>query len=94
VHVLTGSSGGASTSKIRILYKTQASGYTTVISDYVTVCTGELQSVIGTTTNTVTSSAWLPIVAGAKAPVVLAVAGIDGNGSASPTILSVYLETR
>lgn len=25
---------------------------------------------------------------------ILAVAGIDGNGSASPTILSVYLEKR
>lgn len=94
VHVLTGSSGGVAGAKIRILYRTQAAGYSTTITDYVTVCTGELQAVIGSTTNTVTSSAWLPIVAGAKAPVIIAVAGIDGNGSASPTILSVYLETR
>lgn len=94
IHVLMGGAGGVAGAKLRILYRTQAAGYSTTITDYATVCTGELQVTFGTSTSVMLHSGWLPLVAGAKAPVILAVAGIDGNGVADPAILSVCLETR
>ena len=92
--VFMSSTPGAAGSKIRLLYRTQADGYSTTITDYTTVGTSEVQVTIGTSTITLVASAWTPIAAGAKTEVIVALAGIDGNGAADPTFASVYLETR
>ena len=92
--VFMSSTPGAAGSKIRLLYRTQADGYSTTITDYTTVGTSEVQVTIGTSTITLVASAWTPIAAGAKTEVIVALAGIDGNGAADPTFASIYLETR
>jgi len=94
LHVLMGGAGGSTNAKIRLLYRTQAAGYSTTITDYTTVGTSEVQVTIGTSINTLVSTAWIPIIAGAKTNSIIAVAGIDGDGAADPGFLSIYLETR
>ncbi len=94
LHVLMSGAGGSTNAKLRLLYRTQADGYSTTITDYVTVGTSEVQAAFGTTTNALVSSAWTPIAAGAKAPVLLALATLDGDGAADPVFLNIYLETR
>lgn len=94
LRVMMGGSGGSTNAKIRVLYKTQASGYSTTITDYVTVGTSEVQVTYGTSTNSLITTSWIPIIAGAKADVFIALAGIDGDGAADPGFLNIYLETR
>ena len=94
LRVMMGGSGGSTNAKIRVLYKTQASGYSTTITDYVTVGTSEVQVTYGTSTNSLITTSWIPIIAGAKADVFIALAGIDGDGAADPAFLNIYLETR
>lgn len=94
LHVTMGSVGGAAGSKIRLLYRTQAAGYSTTITDYVTVGTSEVQVTIGASTNTLFSTAWIPLAAGAKNNIIFALAGLDGDGAADPRFLNVYVETR
>lgn len=94
LRVMMGGSGGNTNAKIRVLYKTQASGYSTTITDYVTVGTSEVQVTYGTSTNSLITTSWIPIIAGAKADVFIALAGIDGDGAADPGFLNIYLETR
>jgi hypothetical protein len=94
LRVMMGGSGGSTNAKIRVLYKTQASGYSTTITDYVTVGSSEVQVTYGTSTNALITTSWIPIIAGAKADVFIALAGIDGDGVADPGFLNIYLETR
>lgn len=93
-HVITGSGAGSTNAKIRLLYRTQTAGYSTTITDYTTIGTSEVQVTIGTATNTLFSTTWIPIIAGAKDNIIVALAGIDGDGVADPRFLNVYLETR
>ncbi|HNR54565.1 MAG TPA: hypothetical protein PKJ19_05310 [Flavobacteriales bacterium] len=93
-HVTMGSVGGATNAKIRLLYRTQTAGYSTTITDYTTIGTSEVEVTIGTSTNTLLSTAWIPIIAGAKDNIIAAVAGLDGDGAADPRFLNIYLETR
>lgn len=93
-YVTLGSVAGFAGSKIRFLYRTQAAGYSTAITDYATLGTSEVQVTIGSSTNVLLTTGFVDIVAGAMAPVIIAVAGIDGNGVESPRFLNISAEMK
>lgn len=87
-------SAGSASAKLRILYRTQAAGYDLTISNYSTIGTSEVQMTLGTTVNTVVESGWIDIVAGAKGKVLIALAGIDGDGVADPAFTGIWVEVK
>lgn len=93
--VVTLSNPGAlpvANAKIRIKYKTEASGLTFTWSDYSSITSsGNLDATMSAAAG-VYSSGWLDIASGAKAPVILAIGGLDGNGTADPQYQSIVVE--
>jgi hypothetical protein len=84
---------GSAGSKIRLLYRLESGGYSTNITDYVTIGTSEVEAPISTASSYQTSG-WIDIVAGARAQVLVAVAGIDGDGAADPQFIGVWCQSR
>lgn len=93
LQVLTSGITGVAGSKLRLLYRLQSGGFSSTITDYVTVGSSEVEAAIDTAT-TFTTSGWINIVAGAKNQVLLALAGISGDGAADPNFIAVWVQAR
>lgn len=81
---------GSAGSKLIARYKTTDS---TTASDFSDIGTSEISATI-TSSNTITTSSWIDLAAGAKADVFVVVVGSGGNGSTSPTVGSIHLQFR
>lgn len=95
LHVNTSGAGSyVAGSKIRLLYRTQAAGPDTTIANWIQLGASaqvEVAFAVGVATF---SSAWLDLATLAMDDVLIAVAGIDGNGAADPEFLSITMEYR
>ena len=94
LHVLMGGVYPAAGTKIRLLYKTQASGWSNIITDYIQLGSSGQVQVSVTGTSRFYSSGWVDLTALAKADILVAVACLDGDGVTAPIILGVYIEVR
>lgn len=91
VRVIQGAAAFAG-SRLRLRYSTT---FSTSAASYSAIGTSEVDVALTTTGTTgPITSAWTDLVAGAKADVFLACTGIDGNGVADPTFLSIVAEFR
>lgn len=82
----------ANGAKIRIKYKTEASGFSTTIGDYSSLAASGQVEVTMSNAMGVYSSSWTAIAAGAKTTVILAVSGVDGDGAADPQFGSISID--
>jgi hypothetical protein len=95
VHVFT--AGGAATAgaKIRLLYKTMASGFSTTVTDYIQLgASAQVEVDFSSATGTPFSSAWIDIATLAKTSVIIAITGVAGNGADDPGFHSISIEVR
>lgn len=81
---------GAAASKLILKY---ATSFQTSPGNYSAIGASEV-SVATNNQNTVTSSAWINLVAGAKADVFLAVTGSGGDGALDPTFGSIVAQFK
>ena len=81
---------GVAGSKFILRYYTS---FSTTVADYLDIGTGEV-SVAVNTTNSVLSTAWIDLAAGAKADVFVAVIGSGGNGTIDPIFGSVSAQFK
>lgn len=81
---------GNTGSKIILKY---ATGYTFTIGSYFNIGTSEVSCAL-TTLNSYQQSAWIPLAAGAKADVYVAVMGINGNGTIDPILGAIRAQFR
>lgn len=95
VHVYVSAGGSyVAGSKIRLLYRTQAAGYDATITNWLQLGASahvETTFAIGIS---VFSSAWINLAALAMDDVLIAVAGLDGDGVADPSFLSISMDYR
>jgi hypothetical protein len=95
VHVLNPAAGTyVAGSKIRLLYRTQAAGYDATIANWTQLGSAAQVEVAFAVGVAIHSSAWINLATLAKDDVLIAVAGIDGNGVAGPNFLNITLEYR
>jgi hypothetical protein len=88
VRVTTGSAS-QNTPRLMVRYRTV---FSTTPADYLLLATTEVSCSL--TSTGVVSSAWLPLVAGAKADVFLAVLQDGGDGVADPAVGAVTVQFR
>lgn len=81
-------------SKIRLLYRTQAAGYDVTIGNWNQLGSAADVEVVVVATVGVYSSAWIDLATLAKDDVIIAVAGIAGNGADDPQYVGVSIEYR
>lgn len=95
VHVFMASTGSyVAGSKIRLLYRTQADGYSATIGDYIQLGASAHVEVAFAVGTAYYSSGWIDIAAGAKDDIIIATAGIDGNGVVDPIFLGISIDYR
>lgn len=95
ISILTNNGGTyVANSKLRFLYRTAAAGWSSTIGDYSQLGDSAHVEVAFAIGVAFFQSSWIDIAAGAKTDVIIALAGIDGNGTADPQFLSVAFEYR
>jgi len=67
--------------------------WSTVVGNYSDIGTSEVSVGIAVT-NTLLSSAWIPLAAGAKGDVIVCITQVGGNGTLDPAFGSIALEFR
>jgi len=82
---------GAAASKLILRYK--ASPFTQVVANYSDIGASEV-SVAVNVTNTYLETAWINLVAGAKADVFIALLGSGGDGALDPAFGYVHAEFK
>jgi hypothetical protein len=82
--VTTAATGGT---QVRVRYRTI---FSTTASDYLQMGASEIQIPIGS--NGVFESAWINLVAGAQADVLVALQTIGGDGNTDPVVSQIHLE--
>lgn len=90
VQALMAATPGSTGAKVRVLY---SATHDMIIGNYLTIGASEVQATIDAA-STLTDSGWINLVAGAKADVWIALAGIDGNGTADPIFQHVWIQFR
>ena len=81
-------------SKIRLLYRTRAAGYSSTITDYLQLGASAQVETTFAAGFSIYSSAWIDIATLAKDDIIIAVAGIDGDGAADPVFIAIDMEYR
>lgn len=81
---------GAANSKIYVVYRTT---FSVTVGDYSAIGTGEV-SVATNVTNSVVSSGWVDLVAGAKEDVFVALIGSGGDGALDPQFGNISLQFK
>jgi hypothetical protein len=95
VHVVTAAIGTyVAGSKIRLLYRTQTAGYDSTIANWNQLGASAQVEIAFAAGLSVYSSAWINLATLAKDDVLIAVTGIDGNGTATPNFLNITFEYR
>lgn len=89
LHVLM-TVAGAAASVLALRYLPVATGYSTTVTDYLQLGTSEAQVSLAATG--FTSSAWIPLAAGASVDSFLALVGIGGDGVIDPTFAQIWAE--
>ena len=82
---------GGATSKIRLVYATT---FQTVPANYLAIGASEVAASPLNVQNAIVASAWINLVAGAKADVFLALIGSGGDGALDPTFGSIVAQFR
>lgn len=90
IQCLMAATPGSAGSKVRALYYTSADA---TIGNYLTLGSSEVE-VTCDAASTLTDSGWINLVAGAKADVWIALAGISGNGTADPVFQHIWIMFR
>lgn len=86
---------GQAVAGAKLAAKYKAGAFSTTLGDYTSLGTSALEIPLATDANPVVlKSAWIPLAAGAKADVFLAVIGSGGSGSGGPAFSNGYLEFR
>lgn len=81
---------GAAASVVRLRYRT---AFDTTVGNWLTAGTSEVQVAVNVA-NTVQVSAWIPLVAGAKADVFVTLDGSGGDGVLDPAFGSIVAQFR
>jgi hypothetical protein len=81
---------GAASSKLILRYRT---AFSTTVGDYSDIGTSEV-SVAVNTTNSVLSTSWIDLAAGAKADVFIAVVGSGGDGTIDPIFGNIWAQFK
>jgi hypothetical protein len=89
--VLKKGTAGAAAAKLILKYK--AGSWTQTIANYSDIGTSEVSVAINVT-NTLLQSAWINLVAGAKADVIVTLAGSGGDAALDPAFGVIYAEFK
>ena len=82
---------GAAASKIRLGFN---AAFQTAVANYAAIGSSEVAATPLNVTNTIVASAWINLVAGAKADVFIALIGSGGDGTLDPAFGSIVAQFR